>query len=196
MTMSIEFCKNIKESGTRVRRYSLVKSFYWVVTSVLGVMLAGLVFVCISPDYQAYIVRSESMKPAINMGDIIITGLVNGIAYGGIEPGTIVAFQTQKSLVTHRVVSVNNGFVVTKGDAVEDADPQPVPFSQVTGVYLFKIPAAGYLSSFIHTKAGGFLAVIVPALLFGGFIVKEMVKEIERLRKLRRFGINRDYRNS
>src|SRR4030042_5839640 len=111
-----------------------MKIFGWLVSIVLAMIIAGIVFVYVSPDYDMRLVRSESMKPAINMGDMIITGPLGG----EVEAGTIVTYQWGSDLVTHRVLSVEGETLVTKGDAVEDPDPSPVSLSDVRGVYLFK----------------------------------------------------------
>jgi len=149
----------------------------WIVSIILGIVLAGLAFLYFTPGYNLYLVRSESMKPAINMGDLIITGPLNGTINGDIKPGTIVTYEYSKELVTHRVQSIDGKTLVTKGDAVEDADSWPVTVSDVRGVYLFKIPFVGYLTSFVQTKLGWFLAIIIPAALLICWLAKDIVKE-------------------
>ena len=67
-----------------------MKTFSWIVSIILGIALAGLAFLYFTPGYNLYLVRSESMKPAINMGDLIITGPMNGLINGEVKPGTIV----------------------------------------------------------------------------------------------------------
>ncbi len=155
-----------------------MKAFFWITSMIVALFVAGLAFVYFSPDYDMYIVRSESMTPAIEMGDMIVTGPVNGLLSYTIKPGVIVSYQNGTSLVTHRVSSIDHDTLVTKGDAVEDNDPQPVKTSQVVGVYLFKIPKLGYLSSFLHTKLGWFLLVILPATVLVALIIKEIIKEV------------------
>ena len=154
-----------------------MKTFSWIVSIVLGIALAGLAFLYFTPGYNLYLVRSESMRPAINMGDLIITGPLNGLINGEVKSGTIVTYEKNKELVTHRVQSINGEALVTKGDAVEDSDPWPVTLSDVRGVYLFKIPFVGYVTSFIQTKLGWFLAIIIPAALLIGWLAKDIVKE-------------------
>jgi len=154
-----------------------MKIFLWIISGILALIVAGLAFVYFSPDYNIYIVRSESMKPNINIGDLVITGPVGGLFNGEIKPGAIVTYKTGKDLVTHRVISSNNNTIVTKGDAVEDPDPQPVLISQVTGVYLFGIHKIGYLASFLHTKPGWLLLVILPGTALVALIIKEIIKE-------------------
>lgn len=91
----------------------------WVATTALAAFILFLLFIHLSPYYDMFLVRSESMVPAINMGDLIITGPVNGT----IRPGTVVTYALGEMLVTHRVISVDGNTIVTKGDAVEDPDP-------------------------------------------------------------------------
>lgn len=117
------------------------------------------------------------MKPTINMGDIVVTGPTNGTRQGAVEPEKIITYKRGNEVVTHRVLSIEGNTLVTKGDASEDPDPRPVTMSDISGVYLFKIPYVGYLSNFIRTKLGWFLVIIIPALLLVAFLIKDIVKE-------------------
>lgn len=158
----------------------VMKVFGWLVSIVLALILAGFIFVYFSPDYDMRLVRSESMKPAINMGDMVITGPLAGPLSGEVSPGAIVTYQRGEELVTHRVLSVDGDTLLTKGDAVEDPDPWAVTLSNVRGVYLFRIPYIGYVSNFVGTKFGWFLAIIIPALLLVGLLIKDIIKEAWR----------------
>jgi len=155
----------------------IMKAISWVFSIILACTVAGLVFIYFSPDYNMYLIRSESMKPIINMGDMVVTGPLGGPLNGGIEPGMIVTYGYGQELVTHRVISVDDDSLLTKGDAVEDPDPWPVTMSEIRGIYLFKIPYVGYLSNFMRTKLGWFLAIITPALILVAFLIKDIVKE-------------------
>ena len=103
----------------------------WLVFIILGIGLAGFGFLFFSPDYNTYFVLSESMKPALNMGDMVITVPVNG----QLRPGEIITYERDNELITHRVLSVDGDKLVTKGDAVEDPDPWSVTLSDVKGSY-------------------------------------------------------------
>jgi signal peptidase len=158
-----------------------------VFTVILSLILAGLLFVYFSPDYGVYVVRSESMKPAINMGDVVFTGPVGGPIKGNVEGGTVVTYQNGTELVTHRVVSRDGDTIVTKGDAVEDADPWQVNIGQIKGVYLFKVPSWGYAWKFTrdvwnyaHTKKGWLLVVVLPASILIGVLANELLKELRK----------------
>lgn len=116
------------------------------------------------------------MQPAINMGDMIITGPPGG----EVEPGTIITYHRGEELVTHRVIAVEGDTLVTQGDAVEDPDPWPVTLSDIEGIYLFKIPYIGYIANFISTKLGWFLVIILPATALVAFLVRNIFKELGR----------------
>ena len=150
-----------------------MKVFSWVISIVLGVTIAGLAFVYFSPGYNMYIVRSDSMKPVFAAGDLIITKPLGS----EITVGSIITFQRGTELVTHRVVALTENGLITKGDANEDADPGTVSLSQVTGSYFLKLPYVGYVSAFIQTRTGWLLAVLVPAVLLLGWIIKDILRE-------------------
>ena len=96
----------------------------WVVFTVLAVVIGGFVFVHFSPDYDMCLVRSENIKPAIKMGDMVVIGPLDGPIRGEVKPGSIVTYQYGEELVTHRVLSVDGDTLLTKGDAMEDPDPR------------------------------------------------------------------------
>ena len=141
---------------------------------MLGLIVAALAFVFFSPDYSLYIVRSGSMEPAFNVGDVVIAGPLGS---GGIKPGVIVTYAIGKNLITHRVLSIDGNTLITKGDANENPDPIPVQFSQVKSLYLFRIPYIGYVAGFVRTRPGWLLTIILPSLILVGFIAKDIVKE-------------------
>jgi len=151
-----------------------MKIFVWMVSIMLGLIVAALAFVFFSPDYSLYIVRSGSMEPAFNVGDVVIAGPLGS---GGIKPGVIVTYAIGKTLITHRVLSIGGNTLITKGDANENPDPIPVQFSQVKSLYLFRIPYIGYVAGFVRTRPGWLLTIILPSLILVGFIAKDIVKE-------------------
>lgn len=151
-----------------------------IVSGVIVLVFACLAFFYFVMDYRAYFVRSESMKPIINMGDLVIVAPTGSSLTGQIEPGMIITYSLNKALITHRVVSVNGDSLVTKGDASEERDPRSVSLSQVKGSYLFKIPYIGYFNSFARTRNGWFAVIVLPAMLLVGLIIKDIVKEALR----------------
>ncbi len=155
-----------------------MKVFTRFATVILILIIAGFAFTHFSPDYNIYLVRSESMTPAINMGDMVITGPLNGPFNGEVKPSSIITYQRGEELVTHRVISIEGATLVTKGDAVEDPDPWSVTISEVRGIYLFRIPSMGYFSNFIRTKLGWLLVIVIPASVLVALLFRSIRKEL------------------
>ncbi len=146
------------------------------VSIILGVIVAGLAFIYFSPGYNLYFVRSESMTPAIKMGDAVITGPLGGWL-SKIQVGKVVTIEVDKYTVTHRIWKIDGDTIVTKGDANEDPDPNPITAANIKGVMLFKIPFIGFLAGFIRTKLGWFLTILIPSAVLAGFLIKDILKE-------------------
>ncbi|MFC1953771.1 hypothetical protein ACFLWR_06575, partial [Chloroflexota bacterium] len=77
---------------------------------VLGLIVAGLAFIYLMDGYNLYMVRSESM---------IVTGPVNNPVSGEVKPGTVITYERNKELITHRLLEIDGDNLVTRGDAVE-----------------------------------------------------------------------------
>ena len=94
--------------------------------------------------YRFYIIRSNSMKPNAVAGDVAV---IKSLDQEEIQPGTIIAFwnpNNEKQILIHRVIGLAaNGFV-TKGDANEHPDAEPVSLDKVIGIYRYRIPLLGF----------------------------------------------------
>lgn len=128
----------------------------------------------------SYIVVSSSMSPAISANDAI---LVESVPPASVAEGDVIVFEAfgdsatdeDVSVVTHRVVDVmrtEQGIAFrTKGDALEEVDPRPVPASALVGRVTFTIPYLGYVVQFAGSDRGFIALVVVP---FGLLIVTEL----------------------
>jgi signal peptidase len=148
---------------------------------ILVAMVGALATLYLLDDYDAYIVKSDSMQPTIKCGDMVIIGSPGSPFTGEIAPGEIITFERDENLITHRIVSVDGDTIRTKGDGQEETDPWTVSrFYDVKGSYICHIPYIGMVSNFIKTKTGWFLCVILPAACLLGFIIKDIVKEVRQ----------------
>ena len=154
-----------------------MKYFTYALTLLVGliVVLLGLIYVL--PGYEAYIVRSDSMKPVFQAGDVIISAPPNSLLGGPIEVGSIVTYQTSNGTVTHRVISHDFYTVQTQGDASDAADTISVAISDIKGVQFLAIPKLGYAVNFLRTKNGWFFCIVLPASLLVVWIIVEILKE-------------------
>lgn len=148
-----------------------VKIISIIVLCLLAIPIILLLYLVLSPDYMVLIVKSESMKPTFNMGDVIVLRTYED---GEIEPGQIIAFDVQGNTVTHRAVAVDGGVITTRGDAVEDVDPWGLNSANVRGTYVFKIPYLGYIAKFFRSKAGAMLLIAAASLFLIGLVISEL----------------------
>lgn len=148
-----------------------------IVFAVLVISAAVLAAVFFATGGRMYVVRSGSMAPVINAGDLAFVAPANSLWGATPKMGSIITYRLSTIVVTHRVVAVNAEGYITKGDANEDPDGIPVERSQVMGRYLFKLPGAGYVNNYIRTRTGWLLCIIIPSAALMGLIVKDILKE-------------------
>lgn len=114
--------------------------------------------------YRLYVIHTGSMTPALKPGDVVFDKpshlgdavLDRPVPNAAIKPGEIVTFiaDSHGSLVTHRIVSVTNGVIVTKGDANATNDPWNLTASQVVGQQITTLPRVGYLLVYLKQPLG------------------------------------------
>lgn len=147
---------------------------YFVTTLIIG-CIGFLLFVTIQAHkhpnqipsffgYKPLTVLTNSMEPKISAGDMVF---VKEKPISSIKKGDIITFkQSEKKLITHRVFRVDNEGFQTKGDNNNVKDNWVVHPENVIGEVKTIIPNAGYVAKFLTSKAGFFLFILLPLLLF------------------------------
>ena len=125
-------------------------------------VLAALVIAC-APltvprlvGYQIYSVVSGSMEPAISLGSIVY---VKAVEPAGLETDDVIAFygaRDSASIITHRIVEnrVLMGEFITKGDANQTEDMNPVPYANYIGKVTRSVPRLGKLAEIFTSQTG------------------------------------------
>lgn len=101
---------------------------------------------------RLYIVHTGSMMPTLNPGDVVVDEPAQSL-----KAGEIVTFRHSSDtadVVTHRIRSVRDGVIQTKGDANRTADLWHVPTSWVRGVVVHRVPYLGYALVFLKQPTG------------------------------------------
>lgn len=158
-----------------------MRVFIQTVSVILGLFVAGLLFLRFAPGFDLFMVRSGSMWPAISPGDLIVTGPINSLLTGEIEPGKIITYSRSDIFITHRVIQINGDVIVTKGDAVQTNDAWIVHTPEVVGIYLFKIPGVGYYTRFVKNPGSWFLIIILPAIILLWLLFREIFKNRRKI---------------
>lgn len=172
--------KKKKPERKGVHIYKLIRN------TVLGVVIAVLTgFIILTMftrltggtptafGYSMFRVSSGSMKPALEVGDVIITKQFDPIT---VKKGDIVTYLSKSGemkgkLVTHRVIKApykagKTYRVVTKGDANFSED-DPINVDQIQSKFLTKVSILKTLYSFFVTPLG--LLAVIGLIIFAFF---------------------------
>ena len=152
----------------------MLKKICKILNNIIIIILVVMILIMFVPKllgWQNLAVLSGSMEPNIPVGSMIIVKDVNPKE---LETGDVITFRVSDStLVTHRVVENNKDTqeIVTKGDANEDNDGNPVSYANVVGELFISIPLLGYLSIYMQSILGiAILCGVVFILLLLNFL--------------------------
>ena len=129
--------------------------------------------------YGAAVVLSGSMEPTFSKDDLIIVKKKDSF-----DIGDVVVYQSNDSLVVHRVVSMDGDMVVTKGDAnnIEDASFDK---SAIKGVVIGCIPSLGIVVNAIKTPAGTVVVLLCAFLLIELSFRKQKESDDKRIEEIK-----------
>lgn len=119
--------------------------------------------------FDAYVVETSSMAPAIPAGSLAVVDTRAGGA--SLRTGDVVAYRAGTTsaesapVVVHRVVDVDSASekIATKGDANGAADPAPVPYESVVGRCIASVPGIGSAAAGIARHRWAIAGAIVAA---------------------------------
>ncbi|HNX48102.1 MAG TPA: signal peptidase I [Methanomassiliicoccales archaeon] len=139
-------------------------------TAISVAVLALVLFMAVSPviGFRFDPVRSGSMSPAIEVGDLAISSSVDN---EDIKVGDIIVFRHSGILICHRVIAINAeaGWIQTQGDANEDPDPYTITYDDVVTEVGLVVPYAGHAVLFLKSVYGWVLIfVLIAAMLLLG----------------------------
>jgi len=132
--------------------------------------------------WQLVTVMSGSMAPAYRTDAVLAVAPVDP---ADVREGDVIAFETEadRPLVTHRVVAVERETgglnFVTKGDANEEADRDPVAATAVRGRVVFGVPYMGAFVRVVDSTFGFALLLALPGVL----LIAQEIASIRRDRQ-------------
>src|SRR3954454_14677287 len=142
----------------------------WLVRGVLAMALLAFAFLAVGPHvfgYRTMTMLTGSMAPEIEPGDVTV---VTPLAVSDVTEDMVITYHMpvgDHSLVTHRVISVEEGpggtvNVQTKGDANDAADPWTATLQGDTAYRVRAVvPELGHLIEALRTP------VVAQVLLYG-----------------------------
>lgn len=160
-------------SGKIKKIWNAITWMLVIVVVLIAIALAGTRFL----GYTPYAVLSPSMTPQYQVGDLVY---VKSMEPEKIEVGDVITFVANEDLlvVTHRVAEVDqdNRHFITKGDANNTEDAAPVLYENVLGVVNFSLPMLGYVSIYLSSPSGKYVAIAVVLTMLLLFILPELFK--------------------
>lgn len=155
-----------------------MKSFLKVLGYGLIIVVIALYIPITVPQllgYGEYTIISGSMEPTIPVGALVY---VTEADTTEVNAGDIIAFDSNGTVVTHRVETINeDGSFTTKGDANDAADPSFVYPQSLIGKVTAYLPLLGYLAAFLSSSLG---KVILALALVAGIVILQIACQMEK----------------
>lgn len=132
------------------------------------------------PLFGAYIIISPSMVPTIKVEDAVV---IQRKEQNELKKGDIITFTSNDPrysglTITHRIVGVekskdNKVYYRTKGDNNNTEDSSLVPYDNINGKVILRIPKIGYIQYALTSSYGIVFLVVIPCL---GIVIYDIIK--------------------
>jgi signal peptidase len=133
--------------------------------------------------YQMYFIRTGSMEPYLEPGDVIISKKYDGRELVSGENGDVITYRgsigNRAELITHRVIEVDGDEIITQGDANNIAD-SPITKNEIEAVMVYKTVVIDKIYKVISTTWGFWLLIFMPIAIL---IISEIVSLAKELKK-------------
>lgn len=178
---------NSQNKETNEKSKKILKASMRTVLLVLVAIIVGINFYTINASKIAgnsvpmpfgvgsAVVLSGSMEPEISVGDLLIVSKQESY-----EVGDVVVFQDGKLAVTHRIVSISENEVITRGDA-NNIDDDPITLDDIKGAVVCVIPCVGRLVNMIKTPLGTLVIIALAVFLLERSFRAEKEKDKKQL---------------
>jgi signal peptidase len=140
--------------------------------------------------YIPLTIESDSMKPTFAKNDLIFDKEIDDVTK--LSEGDVITFWTiidgKKVKNTHRIIAVNETdgsySFTTKGDNNDIEDSLNVYAGDIIGQWTeLKIGGMGKVMSYLRTKTGFFICIIIPMALFFLFELYKLIVTIVEIKR-------------
>ena len=169
--------------------------------NIIGIFIMLLIIIIAAPltipkllGFQIYAALSGSMEPSYPVGSIIY---VQKAEADQIQTGDVISFYLPEEadvVMTHRVTQINTESkeFITKGDANELEDEDPVAFNRLIGKPVLCIPKFALVSNLMNTATGKAIVFSLFAFSFICWIVADLLSGTAKKKKKQKNKQNTD----
>ena len=133
--------------------------------------------------HQMYFIRTGSMSPYLEPGDVIISKKYDGGALVAGCEGDVVTYygnvNGSTEMITHRVIEIDGDKIITKGDFNNTAD-SPITKNDIEAVMVHKTVVIDKIYMIISSTWGFWLFIFTPIALLIISEIVSLVKELKR----------------
>ena len=129
---------------------------------------------------RIYGVLTGSMAPAYSVGGVVY---VKETDASDIQVGDVITFQMGSNteyVMTHRVVEMEGSFFITKGDANNAVDPEPVSYDRLIGKVILFVPGLSKVAEFVNSITGRCVLIMLFASAFILWIIADMLTTLKK----------------
>jgi signal peptidase len=148
-----------KKRGLAKRKKKETSDHGWTVVAIFSVILVFFSFGYLG--VEPTVIYSGSMEPSLDVGDI---SMIQEVDVDTIAIGDIIQFIRDNTSIVHRVHDITEvdgqNVFITKGDANDDPDLEPITAQQITGKSVFIVPKIGWIQIVVKNA---FQTIGIPA---------------------------------
>jgi signal peptidase I len=157
-----------------LRRLALSLGFASLIVLVAGAVSLALLMV---RHERLLSVQTASMVPTFQPGDALIVNLrdKNPVV------GAVITYRSADNprvLITHRLIGVERGRLITAGDATSSRD-KPVSRQAVVGTATTALPGMGRWLDRLHQPLALLMLIYIPAALAAAFEIKRLSSRLK-----------------
>lgn len=166
--------ENVKERIDKNRkreRYTKV-----IIYAMIIIVIWNILLICISSalnknekylfGLKAYIITTDSMKPHINSGDVII---ISKVSEKNLKVGDVITFKKDEEVITHRIIKINKSEendYITKGDNNNIEDQKSISYKDIEGRKVLRIPFLGKIIMKLQDEVYIIILIIIALVLY------------------------------
>jgi len=165
--------------------FQAITNFISTFLAAVAVIIAVILIIVRVMGLQAFNVETASMTPAYPVNTLVV---VKNVDAAQITQGDVITYVLNEDgvLVTHRVIDVDkeNQTFITKGDANNTKDPNPVLWGNMVGKVVFSLPYVGAPVQALTAEENRTKVIITIAVLGVLSFSWDMIdKKVSKLRK-------------